>query len=157
MDRNIITGCHPGQMAPDFQNSATINGECKIIQPSKFKGKPLLMLFYPVDFGYIAPSELISLDYLKGDRNVIAISSGSIAVKNAWLATPTSERGIKGVSFPLVEDMNMEISKRYGMIRSMSGYSYRGYVVVNSKGIIVARSMNDLPVGLGIQEVRLLL
>jgi peroxiredoxin (alkyl hydroperoxide reductase subunit C) len=148
----LVEGCHPGQIAPDFQSCATINGESKIIQPSKFKGSPLLIFFYPVEFGYISPSELITLDYLRESRNVIAVSSGSVAVKNAWLATPTSDRGIQGVSIPLVEDMTMEISKRYGMIRSMSGYSYRGYVVVNSKGVIVARYMNDLPIGVGIQE-----
>lgn len=149
----LVVGCHPGQIAPDFQNCASVNGECTIVQPSKLKGSPLIILFYPVEFGYISPSELLTLEHLKGDRNVIAVSSGSLAVKNAWMAAPRAERGLAGgISFPLVEDMTMEISKKYGMIRSMSGYSYRGYVVVNSNGVIVARHMNDLPIGLGIQE-----
>ena len=91
----LIEGCHPGQLVPDFKCPATINGTCQMVGPAAFKGSPLLVVFYPVDFDYIAPSELIALDTLRGPRKVIAVSSGSLAVKNAWLATPTFDRGIQ--------------------------------------------------------------
>ena len=119
----------------------------------------VLLLFYLVDFGYIRPVELVSLQNMLEELEtnncvVLAISSRSVVSKVACLSMSTHkyEGGLEGVKIGLVEDMEGFIVRSYGMKRENSGYSYRSMVLLDTTGVVVARMVMDLPIGLGVME-----
>ena len=83
---------------------------------------------------------------------VLAISSGSVQSKVSFLTTPMQEGGLEGVDIGLVEDKEGSIARSYGVQREDSGYSYRSIVVLDKEGLVVARMLVDLPIGLGVKE-----
>jgi len=148
----VEEGCFPGMKAPDFSSLAFHKDKIGHFELSSLKGKWVLLVFYPIDFGYIAPSELIEINRLKEDRIVVAVSTGSCLSKSAWASIPFEKGGIEGVDFPLVEDLNFEISKKYGMLKKNRGFTYRGFFLVCPEGMIAYKSITDFPIGLGIKE-----
>ncbi|XP_023327147.1 hyphally regulated cell wall protein 3 isoform X2 [Eurytemora carolleeae] len=145
-------GYTPGTRAPDFTALALCEKEFKEVTLSSFQGKAVLLVFYPVDFCYIAPTELVLLQEAMSDENILAISTGSPMGKLAWASTTLDKGGIEGVTFPLVSDMTGDITKKFGFLNEPRGYEFRGYTVVDSKGTVVCRSLSDLPLGLGVAE-----
>merc|ERR1712212_704913 len=148
----VEEGCFPGMKAPEFSSLAFHKDKIGHFELSSLKGKWVLLVFYPIDFGYIAPSELIEINRLKEDRVVVAVSTGSCLSKSAWASIPFEKGGIEGVDFPLVEDLNFEISKKYGMLKENRGFTYRGFFLVCPEGFILYRSTTDLSIGLGVKE-----
>ena len=106
------------------------------------------MFFYPIDFGYISPSELLALNSVKKDLddlkcNLLACSTDSAVVHNKFLSVAPEEGGVKGLFFPLLEDVNGDIAEKYGVlsIRNDSGYTFRGYFLIDSEGTIRMRTI----------------
>ena len=147
---------HPGMKAPEFKG-LTIGPNAKGPNHMSLKdftsnGSWCLLFFYPMDFGYISPSELLALNSIKKDLddlkcNLLACSTDSAVVHNKFLSVATEEGGVKGLSFPLLEDVNGDIAEKYGVLRKDSGYTFRGYFLIDSKGIVRMRTIYDLPAG----------
>jgi peroxiredoxin (alkyl hydroperoxide reductase subunit C) len=149
-----------GKPAPDFTVPAVLaNGE--IVDSYNFadaiKGKYALVFFYPLDFTFVCPSELIALDHRIPDfaaRNVevVGVSIDSHFTHNAWRNTPVNEGGIGQVKYTLAADMKHEIAKAYD-VESEGGVAFRGAFLIDKNGIVRSQIVNDLPLGRNMEEL----
>ena len=149
-----------GKKAPDFTVPAVLgNGE--IVDNFSFskatKGKYSLVFFYPLDFTFVCPSELIALDHRVNEfqaRNVevVGISIDSHFTHNAWRNTAVSQGGIGPVKYTLAADMNHDICKAYD-VESAGGVAYRGAFLIDKDGVVRSQIVNDLPLGRNMDEL----
>ena len=150
-----------GRKAPDFAASAVLgNGEIvSDYQLSKaIEGKYGLVFFYPLDFTFVCPSELIALDHrMKAfeERNVevIGVSIDSQFTHNAWRKTPIDQGGIGEVKYTLVADVSHSICQAYGVEHPEANVAFRGAFLIDKQGLVRAQIVNDLPIGRNIDEL----
>ncbi|MCX8514321.1 MAG: peroxiredoxin C [Burkholderiales bacterium] len=149
-----------GKKAPDFTVPAVL-GDGQIVDNFNFKkateGKYAVVFFYPLDFTFVCPSELIAFDNRVEEfksRNVelIGVSIDSHYSHNAWRNTPVNNGGIGPVKYTLAADMNHDISRAYG-VESDGGVAYRGSFLIDKSGIVRHMVVNDLPLGRNIDEM----
>jgi peroxiredoxin (alkyl hydroperoxide reductase subunit C) len=149
-----------GKQAPDFTVPAVLgNGEIvdSYTLSSAIKGKYGLVFFYPLDFTFVCPSELIALDNRMSDfkaRNVevVAVSIDSHFTHNAWRNTPVNNGGIGEVRYTMAADIKQEIMKAYD-VQSADGVAFRGAFLIDDKGVVRSQIINDLPLGRNIEEL----
>jgi peroxiredoxin (alkyl hydroperoxide reductase subunit C) len=149
-----------GKQAPDFTVPAVLgNGEIvdSFTLSSAIKGKYGLVFFYPLDFTFVCPSELIALDNRMADfksRNVevIAVSIDSHFTHNAWRNTPVNNGGIGQVRYTMAADIKQEIMKAYD-VQSADGVAFRGAFLIDDKGVVRSQIINDLPLGRNMEEL----
>jgi peroxiredoxin (alkyl hydroperoxide reductase subunit C) len=143
-----------GKQAPDF-TAAAVLGDGSIVDNYHFreatKGKYALMFFYPLDFTFVCPSELIALDHRIGEfkaRNVevVGVSIDSHFTHNAWRNTAINNGGIGAVGYTLVADVNHQICRAYD-VESPGGVAYRGAFLIDRGGMVRSQIVNDLPLG----------
>jgi len=147
--------------APKWIADAVVNGEFKTLSLDDFKGKYLVMFFYPLDFTFVCPTEITAFsdrveEFRKLGCEVIAVSVDSKFSHLAWVNTPRSEGGLGQMKIPLVSDLTKQISRSYQVLLESgpdAGVSLRGLFIINEKGIIRHISINDLPVGRNADEV----
>ncbi len=149
------------QPAPDFKAKALVNGEFKEISLSDYKGKKVVLFFYPLDFTFVCPTEILAFaDALKEfearNTQVIGVSVDSHFSHWAWANTPRKDGGIQGVSFPLVSDLNKTISADYNVLLP-AGISLRGLFIINTKGELKHITVNHNDLGRSVDEVLRLL
>jgi len=150
-----------GHQAPDFTVPAVLgNGDIvdKFNLFERIKGKHALVFFYPLDFTFVCPSELIALDhrmdeFTKRGVEVIAVSIDSQFTHNAYRQTPVSEGGIGPVRYTLAADMRHEICKAWGVEHPVAGVALRGAFVIDKQGLVRSQIVNDLPIGRNIDEI----
>jgi len=149
-----------GKKAPDFTASAVL-GDGQIVDGYNFaeatKGKYALVFFYPLDFTFVCPSELIALDHrieaFKAlNVEVIGVSIDSHFTHNAWRNTPVDAGGIGQVNYTLVADMTHEICKAYD-VESDGGVAFRGAFIIDQNGDVRSQIVNDLPLGRNMDEL----
>ncbi|XP_055377276.1 peroxiredoxin [Condylostylus longicornis] len=143
--------------APYFEGTAVINGEFKHISLSDYKGKYVVFFFYPLDFTFVCPTEILAfseriLDFKDINTEVIACSVDSHFTHLAWINTPRKEGGLGKIKIPLLSDLNHKISKDYGVYLDDLGHTLRGLFIIDQKGILRQITMNDLPVGRSVDE-----
>ena len=148
-----------GKKAPDFTANAVLgNNEIKEIKFSEFtKGKYAVLFFYPLDFTFVCPSELIAFDHRLEEfkkRNVVVVgcSIDSQFTHLAWKNTPVDQGGIGNIQYPLVADLKKEITRDYGVLFESAGVALRGLFLIDTKGIVRHALINDLPLGRSIAE-----
>jgi len=148
-----------GKQAPDFTANAVLgNNEIKSITFSEVtKGKYAVLFFYPLDFTFVCPSELIAFDHRLDEfkaRNVevIGVSIDSQFTHLAWKNTPVNNGGIGQVRYPLVADIKHEICKAYD-VEAGGGVAYRGSFLIDRAGLVRHQVVNDLPLGRNIDEM----
>ena len=149
------------RQAPDFTSSAVLgNGE--IVNNFNFKkhvnGKAALLFFYPLDFTFVCPSELIAFDhryeeFKKRGVEVVGVSIDSEFTHNAWRNTPTENGGIGAVKYALAADVKHEIAKAYGIEHPEEGVALRGSFLIDKNGVVRHQVVNDLPLGRNIDEM----
>jgi len=150
-----------GREAPDFTAAAVLgNGEIVDTFNLKetIKGKMAVIFFYPLDFTFVCPSELIAFDHrLKDftDRGVevIGISIDSQFSHNAWRNTAINDGGIGQVGYALVADVKHEICKAYDVEHPTDGVAFRGSFLIDQEGMVRHQVVNDLPLGRNIDEM----
>jgi peroxiredoxin (alkyl hydroperoxide reductase subunit C) len=147
------------KQAPDFTATAVLgNNEIKGITLSEFtKGKYTALFFYPLDFTFVCPSELIAFDHRLQEfkaRNVevIGVSIDSAFTHLAWKNTPVNNGGIGQVGYPLVADVKHEIAKAYD-VESEGGMAFRGTFLIDKSGVVQHQIVNNLPLGRDIDEL----
>lgn len=149
-----------GKPAPDF-NVPAVLGDGTITENFKLseaiKGKYGLVFFYPLDFTFVCPSELIALDHRVEafkERNVevIGVSIDSHFTHNAWRNTPVDKGGIGPVRYTLASDMTHEIAKAFD-VESEGGVAFRGAFLIDKDGIVRSQIVNDLPLGRNMDEL----
>ncbi|GLH70513.1 peroxidase [Geothrix rubra] len=149
------------QPAPDFKAKALVNGEFKEISLSDYKGKKVVLFFYPLDFTFVCPTEILAFadaikEFEARNTQVIGVSVDSHFSHWAWANTPRKEGGIQGVSFPLVSDLNKTIAQDYGVLLP-AGISLRGLFIINTKGELKHITVNHNDLGRSVDEVLRLL
>jgi len=145
------------QPAPDFKATALVNGEFKDITLSQFKGKKVVLFFYPLDFTFVCPTEILAFsdavkEFEARDTQVLGVSVDSHFSHWAWANTEIKNGGIKGVSFPLVSDLSKSIAADYNVLLP-GGIALRGLFLVDEAGILRHITVNDLPLGRNVEEV----
>lgn len=148
-----------GKAAPDFTATAVLgNNEIKDITFSAVtKGKYAVVFFYPLDFTFVCPSEIIAFDhrleeFKKRNVEVIGVSIDSHFTHLAWKNTPVDKGGIGKVGYTLVADMKHEICKAYD-VESAGGVAFRGSFLIDKAGTVRHQVVNDLPLGRNIDEM----
>ena len=149
------------RQAPDFTCAAVLgNGE--IVNNFNFKkhinGKAAVLFFYPLDFTFVCPSELIAFDhryeeFKKRGVEVVGVSIDSEFTHNAWRNTPTENGGIGAVKYALAADVKHEIAKAYGIEHPEEGVALRGSFLIDKNGIVRHQVVNDLPLCRNIDEM----
>ena len=149
------------RQAPDFTSSAVLgNGE--IVNNFNFKkhvnGKAAVLFFYPLDFTFVCPSELIAFDhryeeFKKRGVEVVGVSIDSEFTHNAWRNTPTENGGIGAVKYALAADVKHEIAQAYGIEHPEAGVALRASFLIDKNGVVRHQVVNDLPLGRNIDEM----
>ena len=148
-----------GKQAPDFNATAVFgNNEMKPLKLSDLKGKYVAIFFYPLDFTFVCPSELIALDhrldeFKKRGVEVIGVSIDSQFTHLAWKNTPVKEGGIGQVGYPLVADIKHEICRAYDVELEAAGVALRGSFLIDKNGVVMHQVVNMLPLGRNIDEM----
>ncbi len=148
-----------GKQAPGFTASAIVNG-CEMVDNftlADYRGKDVVLFFYPLDFTFVCPTELHAfqsrlIDFHKRGVEVIAVSVDSKFSHFAWLTTDKKHGGIKGVTYPVVSDLNKSIAAAYDVLVEGAGIAYRGLFLIDKKGVVRHQLVNDLPLGRSIDE-----
>jgi len=145
------------QPAPDFKAQAVMpNKEFRQISLSEYKGKYVLLFFWPLDFTFVCPTEIIAFSeqneaFAKLGVQLLGVSVDSHFTHLAWRNTPRSEGGLGEIAYPLVADLNKEISRSYGVLLP-SGIALRGLFLIDREGIVRHQVVNDLPLGRSVDE-----
>lgn len=149
-----------GKPAPDFTVPAVL-ADGTIVENYSFsaatKGKYALVFFYPLDFTFVCPFELIALDHRIPDfvaRNVevVGVSIDSHFTHNAWRNTAVNDGGIGQVKYTLAADITHEIAKNYD-VESAGGVAFRGAFLIDTDGVVRSQIVNDLPLGRSMDEI----
>jgi peroxiredoxin 2/4 len=148
-----------GKQAPDFTATAVFgNNEIKPLKLSDLKGKYVAIFFYPLDFTFVCPSELIAFDhrldeFKKRGVEVIGVSIDSQFTHLAWKNTPIEKGGIGQVQYPLVADVKHEICRAYDVEFEPAGVAFRGTFLIDRNGVVRHQVVNDLPLGRNVDEL----
>lgn len=150
-----------GRKAPDFTTAAVLaNGEItnNFNLHKALEKKYGVLFFYPLDFTFVCPSELIAIDnriqeFESRNTVIMGISIDSQFTHNAWRNTPVANGGIGQVRYPLVADVNHHICQAYGIEHPSAHVALRGAFLIDKQGIIRSQIVNDLPLGRNIDEL----
>ncbi|XP_017473290.1 PREDICTED: peroxiredoxin-2 [Rhagoletis zephyria] len=146
------------QPAPDFKGLAVVGNDFQEIQLADFRGKYLVLFFYPLDFTFVCPTEIIAfserIDEFKNlNAEVVGVSVDSHFSHLVWCNTARKDGGLGGLSYPLLSDITKKISNDYDVLLENAGISLRGTFIIDPNGIVRQFSINDLPVGRSVDEV----
>ncbi|SDI17050.1 peroxiredoxin [Propionivibrio dicarboxylicus] len=149
-----------GKAAPDFTANAVMgNNEIRSFTLSKeIQGKYAVIFFYPLDFTFVCPSELIAFDhrldeFKKRGVEVIGVSIDSQFTHLAWKNTPVNSGGIGQVQYPLVADVKHEICRAFDVEFGAAGVAFRGSFLIDKNGVVRHQVVNDLPLGRNVDEM----
>jgi alkyl hydroperoxide reductase subunit AhpC len=143
--------------APDFSTTAVINGEFQTVKLSDYRGKYVVLFFYPLDFTFVCPTEIIAFsdrieEFTKRNTVVLGASIDSQYSHAAWIRTPRSQGGLGELHYPLLADLTKKISEDYGVLLP-GGIALRGLFLIDKTGILRHITINDLPLGRNVDEV----
>jgi len=148
-----------GKPAPDFDLPSTKNIDtlAENVKLSDYKGKWLILLFYPLDFTFVCPTELIHfsdrLDELQGvGAEVLGISTDSVHSHRAWLKTPVDQNGIAGVKYPIASDVGGKLAAKYNILVEDANIALRGLFIINPEGVLQYSVVHDLNIGRSVDE-----
>lgn len=153
-----MEGClRVGQLAPDFTATVVIDQEFQTKKLSSYRGKYVILFFYPLDFTFVCPTEVIAFseryeEFSKINTEILAVSVDSEFSHLAWIQTPRTEGGVGEVAYPLVSDLKKEISTAYNVLDPESGVALRGLFIIDREGIIQHSTINNLSFGRSVGE-----
>ncbi len=143
--------------APDFKGPAVVGHEFRDISLATYKGKWIVLFFYPLDFTFVCPTEIIDFSenveaFKKLNAEVVGCSVDSHYTHLAWINTPRKEGGLGDIKYPLLSDLNKTVAQNYGVLND-GGVALRGLFIINPKGQIVYEVVHDLAVGRNPEEI----
>ncbi len=155
---NPVPGClRVGQEAPDFTATAVFDQEFKTIKLSDYKGQYVVLFFYPLDFTFVCPTEIIAFsdrysEFSDLNTEVLGVSVDSEFSHLAWIQTDRKEGGIGEIAYPLVSDIKKEISSAYNVLDPDAGVALRGLFIIDREGILQHATVNNLSFGRSVDE-----
>lgn len=145
--------------APDFTAPAVMpDGSFKELSLKSYRGKYVVLFFYPLDFTFVCPTELIALDekldeFKKRNAEVIGISVDSQYSHYTWRNVPREQGGVGPLNYPLVSDLDKAISAAYGVLLEKPAVALRGLFILDRNGILKHITINDLSLGRNVDEI----
>jgi len=148
--------------APFFKGTAVVDKQFKDISLKDFKGKWLVLFFYPLDFTFVCPTEICefsdrSRDFRSANCEVVACSVDSKYSHLAWINTPRNQGGLGDMKIPVLADITRQISRDYGVLVEDDGFTLRGTFLIDPSGVVRHMSINDRGVGRSVDETLRLL
>ncbi|KAA0184914.1 Thioredoxin-dependent peroxide reductase [Fasciolopsis buskii] len=152
----------PNAPAPKFTGQAVVGKEIKTISLSDYKDKWVVLAFYPLDFTFVCPTEIVAFSdsmeqFTRRNCEVIFCSTDSVYSHLQWTKMDRKSGGVGELKFPLLADKNMFISRAYGVLDEKEGNDYRGTFIIDPKGILRQVTVNDRQVGRSVEETLRLL
>jgi len=152
----------PQDKAPNFTGKAVVNKQFKDVQLSDYKGKWLILFFYPLDFTFVCPTEIVAFsdraeEFKSINCELIACSTDSHFSHLGWINTPRKQGGLGDMNIPVLSDYNKKISRDYGVLLKNLGAALRGLFLIDPNGVVKHVQVNDLPVGRSVDEALRLL
>jgi alkyl hydroperoxide reductase subunit AhpC len=146
-----------GKPAPKFKTQAIVKGQIKEVSLDEYKGKWVVLFFYPLDFTFVCPTEITGFadrvaDFQSRGAEVIGVSIDSQYSHLAWYNTPRNKGGIAGTDYPVLADVTKQISRDYGVLMEDKGIALRGLFIINPDGVVVNETVNFLGVGRNVDE-----
>ena len=145
------------QPAPDFTAQAVMpDGSFKQVSLSDYKGKYVVLFFYPLDFTFVCPTEIIAFSDKAGEFEKLGVQLLGVSIDShfthlAWRNQPRKEGGLGQIDYPLVADLNKSISKSYDVLLP-DGIALRGLFLIDKEGVVKHQVVNDLPLGRSVEE-----
>jgi len=145
-----------GRPAPNFSLDAVHQGNFKRLSLEDFKGKWLVVFFYPLDFTFVCPTEILAFsdrltEFHKLGAEVVGVSVDSKYTHLAWTEKPREQGGISGLSYPLLADLNKQMAAEYGVLTD-AGVALRGLFLIDPEGVVQHATINNLGVGRSVDE-----
>lgn len=151
-------GClRVGQAAPDFTATAVYDQEFKTIKLSDYRGKYVVLFFYPLDFTFVCPTEITAFsdrydEFKSLNTEILGVSVDSEFSHLAWTQTDRKSGGVGDLNYPLVADIKKEISAAYNVLDPDAGIALRGLFLIDKDGIIQHATINNLAFGRSVDE-----
>lgn len=143
--------------APDFKAQAVMpDGSFQEVTLSSYRGKYVVLFFYPLDFTFVCPTEIIAFSDRAGDFEALNVQLLGVSIDShfthlAWRNTPRSEGGLGDIQYPLVADLKKEIAQAYDVLLE-DGIALRGLFLIDKDGVVRHQVVNDLPLGRSVDE-----
>ncbi len=146
-----------GQTAPDFSAEAVVDQEFKTIKLSDYRGKYVVLFFYPLDFTFVCPTEITAFsdrhaDFKAINTEILGISVDSVFSHLAWIQSDRKAGGVGDLNYPLVADIKKEISSAYNVLDPDAGIALRGLFIIDKDGIVQHATINNLSFGRSVDE-----
>jgi peroxiredoxin (alkyl hydroperoxide reductase subunit C) len=148
-----------GQPAPDFNMPSTKNMETlnENVSLADYKGKWLVLMFYPLDFTFVCPTELTAfsdrIEEINGvGAEVIGISTDSVHSHRAWIKTPRDQNGVADMKYPLASDVGGKLSRAYNILVEEANIALRGLFIIDPEGVLKYAVVHDLNIGRSVDE-----
>lgn len=154
--------CLVGRFAPDFSSPAAFPGEAiaatiRTLSLSDYKGRWLTFFWYPLDFTFVCPSEILAMsdrldEFRELDCEVLGASTDSVFSHRVWMTTSRAQNGIEDIRFPLLADKTHEIARRYEVLVEEEGVALRGLFIIDPEGVIQYSVVHNLNTGRSVDE-----
>jgi peroxiredoxin 2/4 len=146
-----------GQVAPDFTAQAVVGQQFERVHLSSYHGKYVVLFFYPLDFTFICPTEIIAFSDRYNEFEVLGTEILAVSVDSeyshlAWIQTDRKMGGLDEINYPLVSDLKKEISIAYNVLDPNLGVALRGLFIIDRSGIIQYMTINNLSFGRSVDE-----
>ncbi|PRW59160.1 Thioredoxin-dependent peroxide reductase [Chlorella sorokiniana] len=146
-----------GEAAPAFSLPAIVNGEVKQVSLDDYKGKYVILFFYPKDFTFVCPTEIIAFsdrakEFEALNCQLLAASTDTPEVHLAWIKTARKRGGLGFMQIPILADVTKAVSARYGVLKRDAGIALRGLYIINPEGVLEHITVNNFPIGRNVDE-----
>jgi len=159
VSENCCVHAKVGQPAPDFTMKTTADLEklTSTASLSDYKGKWLVLFFYPLDFTFVCPTEILAFsdrldEFTEIGAEVLGVSTDSVYSHRAWIKTPRDENGLEGLRYPLASDITKSVSRDYGVLVEDAGIALRGLFIIDPNGVLQYQVVNSLNIGRSVDE-----
>lgn len=148
-----------GELAPDFTMKTTADLEklASTVSLADYDGKWLVLFFYPLDFTFVCPTEILGMsdryeEFTAIGAEILGVSTDSVFSHRAWINTPREQQGIAGLKFPLASDMTRDVSSDYGVLIEEEGIALRGLFIIDPNGVLQYAVVHNLNIGRSVDE-----
>ncbi|MFI5182430.1 MAG: peroxiredoxin [Thermoanaerobaculia bacterium] len=146
-----------GRKAPEFALEGVLNGNFSTFRLTDYRGKWVVLFFYPLDFTFVCPTEILAFsdrlgEFRKLGAEVLGASVDSKFSHLAWTEKPREEGGIKGLAYPLLEDLGKDLAREYGVPSPDGKVALRGLFLIDPEGVVQHATINNLGVGRSVDE-----
>jgi alkyl hydroperoxide reductase subunit AhpC len=149
-----------GHPAPTFTMKTTTDlaGLQSSVSLEDYRGKWLILFFYPLDFTFVCPTEILALsdrykEFVELGADILGVSTDSVYSHQAWIKTPREQNGIAGLNYPLASDITKEVSRAYGVLVEDEGIALRGLFIIDPDGVLQYSVAHNLNVGRSVNEI----